>query len=92
MVEALDEADRAPCAVDHTAHLRRVRVGAHHVDAQPQGGRTALMLAAMFDRVDIVELLLAHGARTALAGADGATALDLARGMDARRAAARLSE
>jgi ankyrin repeat protein len=44
------------------------------------------MLAAMFDRVEAMELLLARGADPRRRDARGVTALDLARGMGAERA------
>jgi hypothetical protein len=49
------------------------------------------MFAAMFDRVELVELFLRHGAEAGRRDAGGATALELARGMGAVRAARRLS-
>jgi hypothetical protein len=61
------------------------------VDNAGPDGRTALMFAAMFDRVEIVELLVARGADPARRDAGGASAADLARGMGAARAAARLA-
>lgn len=48
------------------------------------------MFAAMFDRVEVVDLLLARGASTARRDAAGVTALALAQGMGAHRAAERL--
>ena len=44
----------------------------------PESGNTALMLAANRGFLDIVELLLAHGARSDLVAADGWTALEAA--------------
>ncbi len=49
------------------------------VDAQQQGGYTALHEAAMHGAVERVQLLLAHGADVAVAADDGRTALDMAR-------------
>ncbi|HSD20233.1 MAG TPA: ankyrin repeat domain-containing protein, partial [Anaeromyxobacter sp.] len=57
------------------------------VDAAGPDGRTPLMFAAMFDRVEVVELLLRRGASADLREAGAATALDLARAMGAARAA-----
>ena len=48
------------------------------------GDRTPLMIAAMFDKVDIATLLLAHGADPAARDKAGLGALDLARSMGAR--------
>ncbi|WP_228527143.1 ankyrin repeat domain-containing protein [Noviherbaspirillum soli] len=48
------------------------------------GGRTALMVAAMFNRCDVVDLLLRHGAPADARDAGGLTALDVARIMGAR--------
>jgi uncharacterized protein len=44
------------------------------------------MLAAMLDRVELVQLLLERGASKSLALADGSTALSLAVGVGAQRA------
>ena len=60
------------------------------VDAAAQDGRTALMLAAMFNRVEILEYLLAQGANPALQDARGANALMAAQTMGAVDATARL--
>ena len=60
------------------------------VHASPDG-KTALMYAAMFNRLDIVELLLARGADPAARSAEGMTAAQLARAMGATDAAARLA-
>jgi len=61
------------------------------VNARSPDGKTALMFAAMFDRLEIIELLLTHGANPSLQAGDGMTALSLARAMEAKSAAARLS-
>jgi ankyrin repeat protein len=59
--------------------------------ADPDGtgpeGLTALMLAAMLDRVELVALLLERGASLELALADGSTALSTALRVDAHCAA-----
>jgi len=43
------------------------------------GGRTALMMAAMPSRSDVVDLLLRKGSRAEARDAGGLTALDVAR-------------
>lgn len=53
------------------------------VDAAGPNGKTALMFAAMFNRTDIVQLLLARGADPFLLDADGNSLLDAARKMGA---------
>ena len=53
-------------------------------------GRTALFFAAMFDRLALVERLLAAGASPALRDHGGLTAADAARAFGASRTAARL--
>ncbi len=60
------------------------------VDGCGPDGKTPLMFAAMFDRVEIIELLLCRGADPERADASGAGALALARGRGASRALARL--
>jgi ankyrin repeat protein len=60
------------------------------VDAEDPQGRTPLMFAAMFDRADIVELLLARGASAERPDRSGANALSLAQAMGATRTAALL--
>lgn len=59
-------------------------------DGTADGARTALMLAAMFDRVAIVELLLARGADPARRDASGMNAAELARQMGAKETPALL--
>jgi len=51
-------------------------------------GKTAAMLAAMFDQVAVLELLAVQGANLHQRGPGQATALDLARAMGATRAVA----
>jgi ankyrin repeat protein len=46
----------------------------------------------MFDRLEMLELLLSRGAASEHTDADGRTALDYARGMGAQRTTARLTE
>ncbi|WP_028694677.1 ankyrin repeat domain-containing protein [Pseudomonas cremoricolorata] len=60
------------------------------VDAAAQDGRTALMLAAMFNRGEILEYLLAEGADPTHRDARGATALVAAQTMGAVEAVERL--
>ncbi|MNW11392.1 Ankyrin repeat protein [compost metagenome] len=60
------------------------------VDADAQDGRTALMLAAMFNRSEILDYLLAQGANPAHQDARGITALMAAQTMGAADTAARL--
>jgi len=48
------------------------------------------MYAAMFDRLEVLELLLSRGASPTHVDAGGASALDAARMMGAARTAARL--
>jgi ankyrin repeat protein len=55
-------------------------------------GKTALMFAAMFDRVDVVAALLARGARPGRRDGAGRRALDYAEAMGAARAAAALGK
>ena len=64
--------------------------GGAAVDAAGADGRTALMYAAMFDRVDVIDVLLRHGARADRVDGDGRSAWQHAQAMDAGRAAARL--
>lgn len=61
------------------------------VDAASADGKTALMYAAMFDRVEIVKELLERRADPARRDASGASARDLATAMGATRAAALLT-
>lgn len=84
-----------PCAVDdkgsnafmgvafkghtHTAKwlLENTKCG---VNSRNYAGQTALMMAALFDREEMVRLLLQHGADPALADHQGNTAQSLAQG------------
>ncbi|QXI44697.1 ankyrin repeat domain-containing protein [Pseudomonas wayambapalatensis] len=73
--------------------LAMIRLFIEHgvpVDAAAGDGRTALMLAAMFNRSEILDYLLAQGADPARQDARGATALVAAQTMGASEAAARL--
>ena len=53
------------------------------VDGSGHDGKTALMVAAMFNRAEIVDLLLAHGADAEARDASGLTARDAAQVMNA---------
>jgi ankyrin repeat protein len=72
--------------------LMRTLLLAHgaRVDATGPDGKTALTSAAMFDWLECLEVLLAHGADAAHRDAAGRTALDAARAMGAPRTASRL--
>jgi len=59
--------------------------GADVNTASQANGRTPLMMAAAFNRIDMVRWLLAHGAAPDLRDAAGLTALDAARAMGARK-------
>jgi hypothetical protein len=62
------------------------------VEGASPDGRTALMIAAMFNRTAIMELLIAHGADPKARDANGVSALDAAGRMGAGDAQARLKE
>ena len=64
--------------------------GGAAIDGHGPDGRTALMLAAMFDRTSIVDLLLARGADAHRRDAEGRSAEDLAHAMKARGTIRRL--
>ena len=54
-------------------------ISAHcDVDARNGAGQTALMMAAMFGRIDVVKLLVSSGAKLELSDRAGNTALSLA--------------
>ena len=55
-------------------------------DAASADGRTPLMVAAAFDRADMVAWLLARGASPQARDAGGMRAIDIARAMGAQRA------
>ena len=61
------------------------------VDHRPAGAKTPLMVAAMFNRVDMIGRLLEAGADKSLKDEDGQTAEDLARTMEANEAIGALS-
>ncbi len=60
------------------------------VNARMPDGKTALMFAAMFNRTEIIDLLLSRGADASLQSDDGLTAVSLAQKMDAQAAVERL--
>ncbi len=53
------------------------------MDGPGDGSRTALMIAAMFNRTEMVDLLLAHGADPDLRDGAGLTAAEMAQSMGA---------
>jgi ankyrin repeat protein len=64
--------------------------GADVNNASAANGRTPLMMAAAFNRIEMVHWLVGHGAARDLRDAAGLTALDAARAMGAPDAAALL--
>jgi uncharacterized protein len=62
------------------------------IDGCGPDGKTALMMAAMFDRTEMLDLLLARGADKGARDAAGMTAQDLADRMGAANTAARLRQ
>lgn len=79
------DADIVRLLLEHGA-----QVDGAQVDGAGDGTRTALMVAAMFDRTEIVALLLAHGADPARRDATGMSAADMARQMGAKDTPAQL--
>lgn len=63
---------------DRAGVERSLAAGAKVNAAAPVDGKTALFRAAIFGHVDVVRVLLEHGADPAVVGADGKTALDVA--------------
>jgi len=61
--------------------------GADVNHASTANGRTPLMMAAAFNRIEMVQWLIAHGAARDARDAAGLTALDAARAMGAPDAA-----
>ena len=55
-------------------------------------GRTALMMAAMFNRTEIIDYLISKGADPKAKDANGITALDAAKTMGATDSAAQLEK
>jgi uncharacterized protein len=62
------------------------------VEGASPDGRTALMIAAMFNRVEIVDLLIGRGANPDARDANGFSARDAAEKMGAPDTAARLAD
>ena len=62
------------------------------VEGASPDGRTALMIAAMFNRVEMVEFLIGKGANPDAQDANGFTARDAAAKMGAPDTAARLAQ
>ena len=60
-------------------------------DVQHENGSTALIFAAMFNKEDIVDILLRHGARTTIKDNNGLTAADHARSKGFAELAAKLA-
>ena len=60
-------------------------------DTAGPSGKTALMFAAMFNRSEILRLLIERGADPAARDVDGLSALDVARRMGANDTAALLA-
>lgn len=67
-------------------------VGADTEVRHPMAGATALIFAAMFDRTDVVDILLEHGADTSVKDAGGLTAADHAQQKGFEELAARLAQ
>lgn len=65
--------------------------GAAEVNAVTPDGKTPLMFAAMFNQIEILELLLSKGADPTSTTEDGMTALKLAQSMNADLTVDRLS-
>jgi len=68
-----------------------VEAGAE-IEGSSFDGRTALMMAAMFNRVEIVDYLIGQGADPKAKDANGVTALDAARTMGAVDTTAQLEK
>lgn len=84
--------DRGQTALGAAAFKGDVQVVQQLLDhgAQPDsppGGRTALMIAAMFNRLDIMAMLCRRGAKPWAHGPDGLTALRASEKMGAQEAA-----
>jgi ankyrin repeat protein len=60
------------------------------VEGASPDGKTPLMMAAMFNRLAIFELLLQHGARIDAVDSRGMSAISLAKSMNAQETLARL--
>ena len=66
--------------------------GGAQVEGASFDGRTALMMAAMFNRVAIIDYLISKGADPQAKDANGITALDAAKTMGATDAVAQLEK
>ena len=66
--------------------------GGAQVEGASFDGRTALMMAAMFNRGEIIDYLISKGADPKAKDANGITALDAARTMGATEAVAQLEK
>jgi hypothetical protein len=65
--------------------IRSLVAAGAQIDAQDEGGNTALMYAASSNQVKALELLLKHGANSALRNKKQQTVADIAREVDKRR-------
>jgi len=66
--------------------------GGAQVEGASFDGRTALMMAAMFNRTPIIDYLVSKGADPKAKDANGITALDAAKTMGATEAVAQLEK
>jgi ankyrin repeat protein len=66
--------------------------GGAQVEGSSFDGRTALMMAAMFNRVEVVDYLIGKGADPRAKDANGITALDAAKTMGAVDTVAQLEK
>ena len=66
--------------------------GGAQVEGASFDGRTALMMAAMFNRGEIIDYLISKGADPKAKDANGITALDAARTMGAAETVAQLEK
>ncbi|WP_407315722.1 ankyrin repeat domain-containing protein [Pseudomonas sp. nanlin1] len=72
--------------------VRLLVEGGAQVDGAAGDGRTALMMAAMFNRIELIDYLLAQGANAHAVDAAGIDALGAARAMGAKDAIAHLEK
>lgn len=66
--------------------------GGAEVEGSSFDGRTALMMAAMFNRTEIVDYLIGQGANPRATDANGVSALDAAKTMGAVDTTAQLQK
>ncbi|MNR50786.1 Ankyrin repeat protein [compost metagenome] len=66
--------------------------GGAQVEGSSFDGRTALMMAAMFNRVEVVDYLISKGADPKAKDANGITALDAAKTLGATDTIAQLEK